>query len=331
MAALGGIAHATCSSAPLSLFELYQHHCCKDKDDSTADDLLSSDDWLELRDLLELLQPLKQVSLCLQSDGKDCYHGSLWESLTAIDYLMTKLERLKAQHSRLPNSHFKAAINLGWKKLNKYYTLSDNTPAYRAAIVVHPSKKMEWFKQKWQDSHPDWIRQAKKAVTALYNEYKQRHADEALVERPQAKNELTEFERYNLLEDDYATADDLERYLREERSPAGTNPLTWWQSNRQRYPILAYMALDLLGAPASSSADERTFSKGGIVLNDERFNTLDDLAEGHQCLKSWTDEGLIWQEMESEDEQNTPPHSSLPAPPRPQATASPIWVDERAQ
>lgn len=98
--------------------------------------------------------------------------------------MITKLERLKAQYSHFPNSYFKAAINLGWKKLDKYYIVSDNTPAYKAAIVVHLSKKMEWFKQKWQDLHPEWIPQVKKAVTALYNEYKQRHANEALVERP---------------------------------------------------------------------------------------------------------------------------------------------------
>jgi hypothetical protein len=78
------------------------------------------------------------------------------------------------------------------------------------------------------------------------------------------------------------------------------------------------MALDLLGAPASSSADERTFSKGGQVLNNERFNSLDDLAEGHQCLKSWSDEGLIWQQGESDGEEEqddtSPPPSPLLAP-----------------
>ena len=54
------------------------------------------------------------------------------------------------------------------------------------------------------------------------------------------------------------------------------------------------MAFDLLGAPASSSADERTFSKAGHSLNNERFNTLDDLAEAVQCPKSWMDEGIIY-------------------------------------
>jgi hypothetical protein len=274
--------------------ELYQGHFKGDEDEPLEDDTLTSNDWLELRELLDLLLPLRAVSMTLQSDGKDCNNGLLWQSLTAIDYLMAKLEGLKAKHTYLPNSHFKAAINLGWKKLDKYYNLSDNTPAYRAAIVIHPSKKMAWFEAKWKEEHPQWITDAKDTVTSLYNEYKRQHADEALIAH-QPDKELSEFEQYNLLEDDYSQNDDLERYLREERAPAGTNPLHWWQNNHHRYPILRHMAFDLLGTPASSSANERTFSKAGEVLDKRRFSTLDDLAEANQCLKSWCDEGLIWQ------------------------------------
>jgi hypothetical protein len=236
----------------------------------------------------------------LQSDGKDSYHGSLYESLTGIDYLMTKLEELKEQHIHLPSSHFKASINLGWKKLDKYYELSDLTPAYRAAIVVHPVFKMKWFESKWSKSHPVWINDAKKAVTSLYNEYKQRHADEALAPVAPSK-ELTEFERYNLLDNDYDNDDDLERYLREDRAPAKTNPFTWWQFNQHRYPVLCHMAFDLLAAPASSSADERQFSQADWTLNKERFNTKDDLAEANQCLKSWISEGIIYQTTEEDE------------------------------
>jgi hypothetical protein len=55
------------------------------------------------------------------------------------------------------------------------------------------------------------------------------------------------------------------------------------------------MAFDLLAAPASSSADERQFSQAHWTLNKERFNTKDDLAEANQCLKSWINEGIIYQ------------------------------------
>jgi hypothetical protein len=38
------------------------------------------------------------------------------------------------------------------------------------------------------------------------------------------------------------------------------------------------MAFDLLATPASSAADKLIFSLMGLVLNEERFNTNDDLA-----------------------------------------------------
>ena len=277
--------------------ELYQGHYKGGEDEPLEDDVLTNDDWLELRELLDLLLPLRAVSLTLQSDGKDCNHGSLWQSLPAIDYLITKLETLKVKHTYLPNTHFKAAINLGWKKLDKYYNLSDSTPAYRAAIVVHPAKKMAWFENKWKEQHPQWIDDARDAVHSLYLEYLSRHADEALLSNQPAK-ELSEFELYNRIEDEHSLTDDFERYLREERAPEGTNPLTWWRANQHRYPILRHMALDLLAAPASSAADERTFSKAGQVLNEGRYNTLADLAEANQCCKSWCSEGLIWQHQD---------------------------------
>jgi hypothetical protein len=37
------------------------------------------------------------------------------------------------------NDLFCAEINHGWMKLNKYYELTDRSPAYVAALVLHPA------------------------------------------------------------------------------------------------------------------------------------------------------------------------------------------------
>ena len=126
--------------------ELYQSHFKSDNDEPLDNDVLSPNDWLELRELLDLLLPLKAVSLTLQSDGKDCNNGCLWQSLPAIDYLMTKLEALKTSHMHLPNTHFKAAINLQVKKLDKYYQLSDNTPLIEPQLLFTQLRKWHGLK-----------------------------------------------------------------------------------------------------------------------------------------------------------------------------------------
>jgi hypothetical protein len=52
------------------------------------------------------------------------------------------------------------------------------------------------------------------------------------------------------------------------------------------------MAFDHLAAPASSSADERQFSKAGHKLDEDHYNTKADLAEAEQLTKSAIDEGI---------------------------------------
>ena len=277
----------------MDAIELYQQAYKHDPQSPLEDDLLSNDDWHELKQLLHLLLPLKEASLAIQSNGKDCHHGNLYENLVSIDYLMTKLEESKMEHQYQPNSHFKACINLGWKKLNKYYTLSDDTPAYRAAIILHPSYKMRWLKEKWQKEHPRWIGAARDAVEEMYNQYKRLYSDElATVAQARPTKELSDFERYNTIDDDLYTADELEQYLNEPRVSKDVNPIEWWRHNQGRYPVLHHLALDLLAAPASSSADERQFSMAGHVLDEDHWQTLDDLAEAYQCVKSAYMEGI---------------------------------------
>ena len=57
------------------------------------DNALTNDDWLELREMLALLAPLKRTSLLVQSSfRKGQYNGNLYEALQSIDLLTTKLE-----------------------------------------------------------------------------------------------------------------------------------------------------------------------------------------------------------------------------------------------
>jgi hypothetical protein len=296
----GGIRwNSTCDMIERALklkdaLELYQRHFNGGDDEPLDDDSLTSDDWTELKDLYNLLSPLKDASLAVQSDGKDSKHGSLFENLQSMEWLLHKLEALKKQYHHRPSTHFKASINLGWKKLNKYYTLSDETAAYRAAIALHPSYKMSWFEDHWREDHPQWIDQAKQEVEALFKDYKRRHGDEVVAPVAKPLQEMSEFRRFNTIKSKQAIGDELERYLREECTPEDTNPLTWWQLNQERYPVLRHMAFDLLAAPASSSDCERTFSKAGHVLDKEHYNTKDDLAQAQQCVKSAIDEDITF-------------------------------------
>lgn len=303
--------------------ELYQQAMRDDDEDPLEADCLSNDDWHELKLVMDLLKPLKQQSFFVQADGgSEVTHGSLHEAFTSIDYLLTKLEEAKRQHHYAPHGHFKASINLGWKKLNKYYALTDATPAYRVAVVLHPHYKMEWFEKHWRDQHAEWISDVGVAVRECYKAYERRFEELVLQpsERPCSSSyELDDFTAYNTIIDDLEAMDELERYLREPRAGVKVYPLQWWQSNEMRYPILSRMAFDHLAAPASSSADERVFSKAGNVINEERWHMLDDLAEALQCLKSWHEQGLLDDNATSEAVEACERAAAATTPPPPPA------------
>ena len=124
--------------------DLYQSHYRTDDEEPVEEDFLTMDDWTELKQLRDLLVPLRSQSLLVQSDFGTSKHGALYDALGTIDFLMTKLENSKKEDRNLPSTHSKASINLGWKKLNKYYTLTDQVLAYKTSIFAHPHFKMAW-------------------------------------------------------------------------------------------------------------------------------------------------------------------------------------------
>nr|OQO32517.1 hypothetical protein B0A51_00926 [Rachicladosporium sp. CCFEE 5018] len=211
--------------------ELYQQHFRDDADSPTQDDCLTNDDRYELKLLLDLLAPLKRQSILVQHNRSG--YGALHEALSTLDLLMTKLEVFRRIREHAPNDHLKASVYLGWKKLNKYYQLSDQTPAYRVAIMLHPHYKLNWFQKHWGEHHPEWINEAKKAVQQCFAAYEPRYQDlvtEPIVGDSDVKD-LTKFERYNLITDDDALLNELERYLREPRALPRVDVLDWWRQH----------------------------------------------------------------------------------------------------
>ena len=255
--------------------QLYQeHYRANDKDQLSVGDCLSTEDWQELTELLQLLKPLQEMSLKVQTNARDGNDGALWQSLSVLDWLLSTLEGLKRT---LPSGHLKACVNLGWIKLDKYYSLSDGTAAYRLAIFFHPCFKRRWFERHWGGKE-DWLRGVDEVVCKAWQDAKRRWPNEVQVSSPK-QDDASTFDSYNHDLDDECDHDELARYAREEKAPKGTLPLAWWRENQHRIPVLRHLAFEVLAAPASSAADERVFSMAGYVVNEERPRTLEELAE----------------------------------------------------
>ena len=83
--------------------------------------------------------------------------------LPAMDFILELLEMGK---ERFKDDEFMSScINSAWAKLDKYYNLTSDTPAYAAAVVLHPAFKWEYIESTWD---ADWVPDAKRAVQELW-------------------------------------------------------------------------------------------------------------------------------------------------------------------
>src|SRR5436305_2909765 len=163
---------------------------------------------------------------------------------------------------------YRIACNLGWQKLNEYYTKLDRSPVYVAALVLHPAYKFETIKQLWQ-TKPDWIEWARQAIQELWQQYKKKCVEQPQKEDSQQDDWLSEFlrsrtdtnrsERFVSSISDTRPAppeiDELDEYLttRDRIHKSIKNPVEFWHHNRDRWPHLAQLALDIFSIPATEA------------------------------------------------------------------------------
>ncbi|KAK8942917.1 hypothetical protein KSP39_PZI009183 [Platanthera zijinensis] len=85
--------------------------------------------------------------------------------------------------------------------------------------------------------------------------------------------------------------DGVENFIEEINNNIGENfdILKWWKSKVNTYPIMAYMARDLLTIQASTVASESAFSLSGRVLNERRSRLSEESLEICICYKDHLD------------------------------------------
>ncbi|KAG7403414.1 putative AC9 transposase [Fusarium oxysporum f. sp. rapae] len=69
-------------------------------------------------------------------------------------------------------------------------------------------------------------------------------------------------------------------------------PIDWWKMNRNRYPRLSLMAVDMLTIPSSSAESERTFSSAGRMTAPLRSRLRREIVAMAQCIRSWSKAGI---------------------------------------
>jgi hypothetical protein len=127
--------------------------------------------------------------------------------------------------------HFSANINAAWQKLDQYYTRTDDTPIYRAAVFLHPLLKWRWF-DRYRSTKPAWRAAAREAIAELWKQYKPTATSSNTT--PVLVDDEDDWSQHD---DDAASADQLQLYENEPYPSSGTmsqkdSPIPYWISKR---------------------------------------------------------------------------------------------------
>ncbi|RKK34523.1 hypothetical protein BFJ69_g18707, partial [Fusarium oxysporum] len=116
--------------------------------------------WVVLEHLAKLLGFYEDAVKTLEGDGQQRRrkrgwvgsYGNAREVIQGFEFLLEVLEDYKQLASEIPDAeHFRINVNLGWEKLNKYYSRLDETPIYYTALALHPAFRWGYFENEWKD------------------------------------------------------------------------------------------------------------------------------------------------------------------------------------
>jgi hypothetical protein len=278
-----------------TFLEIYiQRQIELDAKSTLKDDWLVADDWNQLEELMVLLEPFKTLTTSLEGDPYEGKRGSMWEVLPAMDMLLQKLEQAKERLRDQADSTFlRTAVNNAWLVMDKYYDLTDQSPAYTIALVLNPRLKWHYIEKNWSE-HPEWIKNARMDVEKIWKEYNNQPLSESAATAA-SEEDVSMFDAYLLEFDDdvnfNSAFDEYRDYCLSARERAD-NLLDWWAHKSARYPRLSKMAFDYLSIPAMSAAVERAFSSSKLMIPDARNRLSVESIEAAECLRSWIDLGL---------------------------------------
>ena len=275
-------------------------------------DKLESDDWMALAEVHHFLEPFYKLTLRAEGSKLEGDRGALSDYMTTLQLLLDHTRQSRDEFiARDENPETSSdtiqflracAVNC-WTKLDKYFSIVNDTPAHYASVVTVPHMKWVWFTTKWENAWiwkdavaPNtWLPNGKKALNSLWDEYKNLPVPDAIEPRVGEKRPRTpdDFDRANdmtLLLNRPGLVDELELWNVQlpERLVGDTLPQFWCKKlqNPSTYR-LARMGLDMCSIPAMSSDCERVFSQCKLMITGQRNKLKADIIEATQCLRMW--------------------------------------------
>jgi hypothetical protein len=241
-------------------------------------DQLTDDEWSTIRRIKEFLEKLKMATKACES-----HQSTLDLVIPSMDYILAQFEKGKDENQ---DDRMGPMFNSGWAKMDKYYRLSDSTPVYVAAVVLHPQRKWRHIQKHWD---PQWQEAARVQMKEFWEKsYKPSPTNPPPLCELSSRRPKNDF--FKWLDDSQdEVVDEYEQYCADPIVLGVHQGLDWWMETTQqkRYPNLSKMAMDILSIPAMSADPERLFSGAKITITDRRNRLGITSIQAVECLKSW--------------------------------------------
>src|SRR3954468_23836900 len=119
------------------------------------------------------------------------------------------------------------SVRMGWYLLSKYYELTDECPAYAAALLLHPAMRAKYININWDN---EWCGPAITAARRIWQEYKDRPIM-TTSKAPQQERTLSKFQsirRTLEVTEDTSEEDEFEKFVYGNPTTIFCSPLDWW-------------------------------------------------------------------------------------------------------
>ncbi|KAM3446391.1 hypothetical protein NHJ6243_010227 [Beauveria neobassiana] len=172
-------------------------------------DYLHPEHWQELQELHSFLEPFYEVTKDTQWDK-----SSLDEVICSMDFFVTHYKAAMKRYR--DNVTMTDRIMTSWYKFDDYYTRTDDSPVYAAAILLHPSLRMAHMTEAWKDQ-AQYIEPAIRAVRTLWEDFKPE-------KEPEIEEDLSAYEAYKKrIYQSSSTHDEFDRFIEGPALPIGAS------------------------------------------------------------------------------------------------------------
>jgi hypothetical protein len=223
--------------------------------------------------------------------------------------LLHKLELLRTHFGS--NTVLGKACTSAYNQMDHYYNMIKKQN-FAVATICDPQFNFNVFQNLYLGSDGDTHRaRIRKQFEDVFGQYEQRElglqaaslsentvGDEDAIQRDSdSESDLFKPRGISNFELEYT------KWMKQRPVERDTDILRYWASKEYEYPIIARMARDHLGIPATSAASKSVFSVGGDIITKKRNRLGADNTRKLLCLRDWgvLEEGEEGSDIEADE------------------------------